>query len=81
MLNKSQILQGINCYKSLYLTINHPEVDVDGGNEMLVKRGIEVGKLARTFFANGVLINAMPDVEVAVDLTKHYLKQFICPLV
>lgn len=56
-LSKSKIKQGLNCHKALYLTVyqNHLATYSNQSKKAL-STGIEVGKIARTHFPGGVLI-------------------------
>jgi len=62
-LSKSQYIGGLQCYKSLWLYKNNPELrDVaDTAQESLFETGYSVGELAKELFPNGV------DIEFNTD--------------
>ncbi|MGB1252871.1 MAG: DUF2779 domain-containing protein [Candidatus Promineifilaceae bacterium] len=71
MLNKSQIKAGMFCQRRLWLSKFRPNLipPPSAMSELLFKRGIEIGELARTHFPDGVLV----DWEPSPELDTYYL--------
>lgn len=59
-LSKSRLMRGLQCGKSLYLTIHQPELEpeVSDSQQALFDQGHEVGKRAQQSFPGGVLVDA-----------------------
>lgn len=57
-LSKSQYIRGLQCYKSLWLYKNKPELrdTPDAQSESAFNTGYQVGDLAKELFPNGVEI-------------------------
>ncbi len=78
LLSKSRIMRGIQCAKSLYLTLKHPELEapVSASQQALFTQGNEVGLLAQRGFPGGITITApYYDTNLAVDQTESAIKQ------
>jgi hypothetical protein len=58
-LSKSRLMRGLQCVKSLYLTLYHPGLEgpISGSQQALFDQGHEVGVRARQQFPNGTLID------------------------
>jgi len=61
-LSKSKFVAGVQCLKRLYLQIYQPELaeESDDGQEARLEQGDEVGRLARSAFPGGVLVDFGP---------------------
>ena len=59
ILSKSKLMKGVQCQKSLWLSIHKPELEpkVDTATQMQFDEGNEVGELAREHEGKGVLID------------------------
>jgi len=57
-LSKSQYIRGLQCYKSLWLYKNRPELRdaPDAQSESAFNKGYQVGDLAKELFPNGIEI-------------------------
>ncbi len=62
-LSKSQFIRGLQCYKSLWLYQNKPELreEPDAAKQAVFDSGTEVGKLAQKLFPEGTEIHFAPD--------------------
>lgn len=62
-LSKSKFVQGLQCYKALYLQMHHPELadPVTPEREAVFQAGFEVGEVAQGLFPGGVFIPYDPD--------------------
>ena len=60
-LTKSKYLNGLQCHKRLWYEKNHPErrTNISRSEQRKFDQGEEVGILARDYFPDGVLINAI----------------------
>ncbi len=60
-LTKSKYLHGVQCHKRLWYEKNHPErkANISRAQQRRFDQGKEVGILARDYFPDGVLINAI----------------------
>ncbi|HET7212352.1 MAG TPA: DUF2779 domain-containing protein, partial [Terriglobia bacterium] len=75
-LSKSRFMAGVQCLKRLYLQVHQPELAAAPDDVALdaLRRGQEVGELARTAFPGGVLVEAAPDtLSDAIDRTQQLL--------
>lgn len=70
-LTKSKYLNGLQCHKRLWYKKNHPErkANISRSQQRKFNQGEEVGILARDYFSDGVLINAV-DPLVAIEQTE-----------
>jgi hypothetical protein len=59
-LSKSRYIAGLQCHKRLYLLIHQPELaaEPDENAQARFDQGLEVGRLARGMFPEGVLVEA-----------------------
>ena len=75
-LTKSKYVIGLQCHKRLWSEENHPEraADVSISQQRRFDQSKEVGILARDYFPDGVLINAI-DPLVATEQTKQVIKR------
>ena len=71
MLSKSDFLSGYDCPKRLWLCKNRPGLaaPLSEAQQRRMRQGREITELARTYFAGGVLIDAV-DADTAVAQTK-----------
>ncbi len=77
ILSKSKLMRGVQCPKSLWLTIHRPELEpkVDTATQMQFDEGNEVGDLARQHEGNGALIdNDYWDYDGAHQATQDVIK-------
>jgi hypothetical protein len=78
MLSKSQYVRGLQCYKSLWLYKNRPDLiqNPDILEESLFKTGHTVGELACQLFPGGIEIEFNPtDFEGMIEQTAELIKQ------
>ena len=75
-LTKSKYLSGLQCHKRLWNEARHPEraADVSISQQRRFDQSKEVGILARDYFPDGVLINAIAPL-VATEQTKKVIKR------
>ena len=75
-LTKSRYLYGLQCHKRLWNEIRHQEraTDISISQQRRFDQGKEVGILARDYFCDGVLIDAM-DPLVSVKQTEQAIKR------
>src|SRR3989304_4438286 len=76
-LSKSTFLRGVQCPKSLYLYVHHPELrdPIDESREAVFASGHEVGLAARGRFPGGVLASAVPfHAEQAIRRTADLIR-------
>lgn len=76
-LSKSRLMRGLQCPKSLYLTIHSPELepDVTASQQALFDQGHEVGAEAQKRFPSGILVKApYYDSAAAVAETEAAIK-------
>ena len=81
-LSKSRIIAGFQCLKRLYLQIHERELaaDPDEGSLAVIEQGQEVGRLARTMFPGGVLIEAgHEELTKALALTQELVARNQAP--
>lgn len=59
-LSKSRFTAGLQCHKRLYFLVHQPELaaEPDESAQAMFDQGIEVGRLARELFPEGVLVEA-----------------------
>ncbi len=77
LLSKTKLLRGFRCLKAIYLTIHHPELEppVDAATQALFDQGNEVGREARKYYPDGVLINNQPwDFYGALSTTQRLIE-------
>ena len=77
-ISKSQYLKGVQCPKALWLYRHRPDLapEISEGQQYIFDTGNEVGKLAQTYFENGVEIEAEYfKVNLAIALTKKAVSQ------
>ena len=77
-LSKSAFLRGVQCPKSLYLYVHHPELrdPIDESREAVFASGHEVGLAARGRFPGGVLASAVPfHAEQAIRRTADLIRE------
>jgi hypothetical protein len=77
MLSKSQYVRGLQCYKSLWLYKNRPDLiqNPDILEESLFKTGHTVGELACQLFPGGIEIEFNPtDFEGMIEQTAELIK-------
>ena len=74
-LTKSKYLSGLQCHKRLWNEVRHRErtTDISISQQRRFDQGTEVGILARDYFPDGVLIDAV-DPLVAVENTKQAIE-------
>ncbi len=80
-LSKSKIVRGMQCHKSLYLSVHHPELEpeVSETQQAIFDTGNEVGLAAQGMFPGGVTIAAQPrdpaqafaDTKAAMEAGAH----------
>ncbi|HQS58742.1 MAG TPA: hypothetical protein PLU16_07720 [Gallionellaceae bacterium] len=59
-LTKSQILLHRQCPKRLWLSVHHPEIaEADDSGQARRTKGVEVGKVARGLYPDGILIESL----------------------
>lgn len=78
LLSKTKLIRGYRCLKSIYLTIHHPNLEppISEATQALFDQGNEVGKLAREYYPNGVLVDNKPwDFNGALNKTKELISQ------
>ncbi len=69
-LSKSKLLSHLQCPRRLYLEVNHPDLsEVSEATEAVMATGSEVGEVARTLHAGGVLIEKQENLGEAIRLT------------
>jgi hypothetical protein len=71
-LSKSKFIVGLQCDRRLWWTVHEreaPELEVDAGQQALFDHGSEVGEVARSYFADGVLID-LPHYAVKERVTE-----------
>ncbi|MDH5693739.1 MAG: Dna2/Cas4 domain-containing protein, partial [Gammaproteobacteria bacterium] len=74
-LSKSKIISGVQCLKKLWLEVNNPQVgEVSEAASQLMGSGARVGELARTQFANGILIAEDQSLKDALAQTQAVLQ-------
>ncbi len=76
-LSKSRLMRGLQCAKSLFLTIHHPELEpkITDSQQALFDQGHEVGIRAQQEIPGGVLIEApYYDPEGAIKETEAAMK-------
>ena len=75
-LTKSKYLNGLQCPKRLWYEKNHPERETNPSRsqQRKIDQGEEVGILARDYFPDGVLIDAI-DPLVSVEQTKAAIRR------
>ena len=76
-LSKSKYVQGWQCLKQVYLSVNHPELvaPVDDALQAIFDQGTRLGELARTRWVGGVLVDIHPfQHDEAVRRTKELLE-------
>jgi len=76
-LSKSRIMQGLQCAKSLYLSVYHPELHPPKppGQQAIFDQGHEVGGRAQILYPGGVSISApYYDPKSAVEQTKQAIE-------
>lgn len=77
LVSKSKLMRGYRCHKSLYLTIQHPELEAPITPELQAKFdfGNYVGELAREKHTNGVLVDNKPwDFVGSLNRTKELIQ-------
>jgi hypothetical protein len=81
-LSKSLYLSGLQCHKRLWLEVNAPtRPALSAAQQRMVDQGTEVGKLARQFFPEGLLIDAsFSQVEQAIAQTQSALQAGVTTL-
>jgi len=73
-LSKSRILAGLQCPKRLYLAVHQPQLADDFSHaNSIIAVGNRVGELARTFYAQGVLVEHQDDLGNALKETQSLL--------
>ena len=75
-LTKSRYLYGLQCHKRLWNEVRHREraTDISISQQRRFDQGTKVGILARDYFPDGVLIDAM-DPLVSVEQTEQVMKR------
>ena len=75
-LTKSKYLYGLQCHKRLWNEVRHREktIGISISQQRRINQGKEVGILARNYFPDGVLIDAM-DPLVSVKHTEQAIKR------
>jgi hypothetical protein len=72
-LSKSRIMAGLQCSKRLYLQVYNPELagELDDTSAAVIEQGEQIGRLARTMFPGGLLIDTGEDLDLdkAMELT------------
>jgi predicted RecB family nuclease len=77
ILSKSKLMQGLQCEKLLWLSLNEPELqtEVSDSQQMQFDEGNEVGELARKLEGKGVMIdNEYWDYVGAAKKTQEYIE-------
>jgi len=71
-LSKSQFIQGLQCDKSLWLSINNPSLiaSLKTEKKSTLKTGVDVGEYAQQLFPNGVKIDHSFNTRLMTDQTK-----------
>ena len=72
-LSKSRMMAGIQCPKRLYLHTHQPDLADDSGTEYPFLVGKQVGKVARTLYPGGILIEHQDDLPRALAETESLL--------
>lgn len=83
-LTKSKYCKGLNCPKALYLSIHHKDLATppSASAQLRFEEGHEVGKLAQTYFPDGVLIEEDRDqLNIAISKTKALVDEAIVPAI
>jgi hypothetical protein len=77
-ISKSSFLRGVQCEKSLYLHLHHPELrdEISETQEAIFTRGTGIGILAQQLFPGG--IDAKPadysQTQQALEKTRHFIE-------
>lgn len=75
-LSKSKLLSALQCPKRLYLEIHEPDLaELDERVQIRFAMGHQVGEVARSLFAGGVLIEHQDNVESALRETETWLRR------
>lgn len=66
-LSKSRIMAGLQCPKRLYFQVYDPGLasELDDKSRAVIEQGEEVGRLARTMFPGGILIETGDELDLA----------------
>ena len=83
-LSKSKFLSGIQCHKRLYLEVHHPSLATkpDAATQAMFDMGTEIGELARSRFAGGVLVTAgYRQTEAALAQTAALIQDLTVPAI
>lgn len=83
-LSKSKFLSGLQCHKRLYLEIHQPFLATkpDAATQAMFEMGTEVGELARSRFAGGVLVTAgYRQTEAALEQTAALIQDLAVPAI
>jgi hypothetical protein len=57
-LSKSRLLAGLQCPKRLWFQVHAPAPEAQGGRQLLLDQGLEIGRLARQLYPGGTEIAA-----------------------
>ena len=75
-ISKSQFLKGMQCQKRLWYDRNRKDLSTEDDNKAKFEMGNEVGKIAKTYFENGVEVTEeYLETEKAINSTKKFIEQ------